>query len=47
MTAPDKPEAGRKFDGGKRRWTLLPLAAVESVVDVLEFGALASFRWFV
>lgn len=34
MTTP-----GVKYDQGKRRWTLLPLEALESVVDVLEFGA--------
>lgn len=30
---------GRKDDGGKRRWDLLPWDAVEHVVRVLEFGA--------
>ena len=30
---------GRKFDNGKRRWSLLPWGALEVVVDVLEFGA--------
>lgn len=35
---------GLKFDGGKRRWSLLMspqgmLASVRGVVDVLEFGA--------
>lgn len=31
--------AGRKDDAAKRRWSLLPFAAVARVVDVLEFGA--------
>ena len=30
---------GTKYDGGKLRWSLLPLRAVEDVVKVLEFGA--------
>lgn len=34
-----KSGRGAKHDGGKRRWTLLPLEALEVVVDVLEFGA--------
>lgn len=32
-------EVGRKFDGGKLDWTLLPVEAIEDVVKVLEFGA--------
>lgn len=31
--------AGRKFDGGKPRWSLLPKGVVKCVVKVLEFGA--------
>jgi hypothetical protein len=30
---------GVKYDGSKRRYSLLPWAAVRSVVDVLEYGA--------
>lgn len=30
---------GRKDDKGKPRWSLIPLRAVASVVDVLEYGA--------
>ena len=30
---------GAKHDGGKPRWSLLPLAAVKEVIGVLEFGA--------
>lgn len=30
---------GAKHDAGKPRFTLLPLAAVAAIVDVLEFGA--------
>ena len=30
---------GRKFDGGKRDYTLLPWDALEEIVKVLEFGA--------
>lgn len=32
-------EVGRKFDGGKLDYTLLPWDALEDVVRVLEFGA--------
>lgn len=28
-----------KYDGGKLRWSLLPLVAVREVVKVLEYGA--------
>jgi hypothetical protein len=28
-----------KHDGGKPRWTLLPMRALQKVIDVLEFGA--------
>ena len=31
--------AGKKYDAGKRRWSLLPLKDVEEIVDILEFGA--------
>lgn len=30
---------GKKFDGGKTRWALLPWKAAAKVVEVLEFGA--------
>jgi hypothetical protein len=29
----------KKFDGGKLRYSLLPIGCVESVVQVLEYGA--------
>jgi hypothetical protein len=32
-------ELGRKDDGGKPRWDLLPFEALSHVVDVLTFGA--------
>ena len=32
-------EQGRKDDSAKRRYSLLPKGAVNSVVDVLEFGS--------
>ena len=32
-------EAGRKFDGGKPRWSLMPWAELAQVVAVIEFGA--------
>lgn len=32
-------DQNKKKDAGKRRWDLLPVAAVESIVDVLGFGA--------
>lgn len=32
-------EQGRKDDSSKRRYSLLPKGAVNSVVDVLEFGS--------
>lgn len=35
----DIPKMGRKFDGEKLRWGLLPVAQVEEVVKVLTFGA--------
>lgn len=31
--------AGRKDDGGKLRWDLLPLDVVEKLVEIYEFGA--------
>ena len=34
-----KREQGRKDDSSKRRYSLLPKGAVNSVVDVLEFGS--------
>lgn len=38
---PDPPakDVGRKFDGGKPRWCLLPFKQVEQVVMVLTDGA--------
>lgn len=30
---------GLKFDGGKLKWELLPLEAVEKIVEVLTYGA--------
>lgn len=32
-------ELGRKFDGGKPRWELLPWKEVEEVVEILTFGS--------
>lgn len=32
-------ELGRKFDGDKPRWDLLPWAEVEEIVEILTFGA--------
>jgi len=32
-------EEGRKYDGLKPRWDLLPLDAVEEIVHVLTYGA--------
>lgn len=32
-------EPGSKYDSGKRRFSLLPLEAVNEVIDVLEVGA--------
>jgi hypothetical protein len=32
-------EEGRKFDGDKLRWDLLPIECVEDVVRILTFGA--------
>jgi hypothetical protein len=32
-------ELGRKFDGGKNRWELLPWEEVEEIVEILTFGA--------
>lgn len=32
-------QIGRKFDGGKPDWTLVPMGAVEEIVKVLMFGA--------
>ena len=34
-----KINKGRKFDGGKMRWDLLPYDAVEKIVDILTYGA--------
>lgn len=30
---------GVKHDGGKARWSLLPMGPLKDVVDVLEYGA--------
>lgn len=32
-------DVGRKFDQGKRRFSLIPLKALYAVMDVLEYGA--------
>jgi hypothetical protein len=32
-------ELGKKYDNEKLRWSLLPLEALQDVVNVLEFGA--------
>lgn len=37
--ATPEPAEGRKDDAGKLRWSLLPLRAMKSVVEVLEYGA--------
>lgn len=39
MSEVQKCEPGRKDDSAKRRYSLLPNGAVNSVVDVLEFGS--------
>lgn len=37
---PNQAEAaGRKFDGGKLRWSLFPAGTLNEVLKVLEFGA--------
>ena len=36
---PATPDRGVKYDGGKPRWSLLPMAQVEDVVRVLTYGA--------
>ena len=38
-TAPEPESAGRKFDGGKLEYGLIPPKALEATVDVLTFGA--------
>lgn len=35
----NQEEQGKKYDGGKPRWDLLPLSTIEEVVKVLTFGA--------
>jgi hypothetical protein len=32
-------EVGIKYDGGKLRWSLLPINEIEDILKVLEFGA--------
>jgi len=32
-------EQGKKFDGGKLRWALLPIKPVQEIIKVLMFGA--------
>jgi hypothetical protein len=39
MQPPESLELGRKFDGGKLEYGLLPPLALEEVVKVLTFGA--------
>jgi len=45
--APKKKRRGKKFDGGKLRWMLLPFECIEEVIRVLMFGAdiYGSFNW--
>ncbi len=31
--------SGKKFDGGKLRWSLLPIRSLNAILEVLEFGA--------
>jgi len=38
-TPTSTPSAGRKDDNGKRRWDLLPFAALDEVIAVLMHGA--------
>lgn len=39
MTPETTNATGVKHDGGKLRWSLLPLQSVNEVLQVLEFGA--------
>jgi len=39
QTTPATETAGRKFDGGKLEYGLIPPKALEATVDVLTFGA--------
>jgi hypothetical protein len=40
LNLPEEPkELGKKYDNDKLRWSLLPLEALQDVVNVLEFGA--------
>jgi hypothetical protein len=39
LNLPETPEVGKKYDKEKLRWSLLPLEALQDVVNVLEFGA--------
>ena len=39
IQSPHSPEEGRKFDGGKLEYGLLPPKALEETVKVLTFGA--------
>ena len=32
-------EQGKKFDGGKLRWALLPIKPIQEIIKVLMFGA--------
>lgn len=36
---------GKKNDANKPRWSLLPTTAVQSVIDVLEYGANKYGAW--
>jgi hypothetical protein len=35
----DKYGPGKKYDSGKLRWDLLPLDAIEKVVEIMTFGS--------
>ena len=39
VTVTFSPEEGRKFDGGKLEYGLLPPKALEATVEILTFGA--------
>ena len=35
----DKLKEGMKFDGGKHRYSTMPIHAIKSVMDVFTYGA--------
>jgi hypothetical protein len=47
MELSNKKEGGTKNDAGKRSWHLLPIGAIEEVLQVLEFGAAkySAYNW--